>query len=118
MTDHNIAQALYQIAAGRDQVAVRKSELDVDRDRAYEDALNQRAVIQQEGKTQELELRRSHFQRVLESMPVAVIVVDRDGTFSFRNRRFVQLFGYDAADVPDSETWLQRALRWLLRMET
>ncbi|MBP6852739.1 MAG: PAS domain S-box protein, partial [Rhodoferax sp.] len=58
---------------------------------------------------QELELRRSHFQRVLESMPVAVIVVDRDGTFSFRNRRFVQLFGYDAADVPDSETWLQRA---------
>ena len=52
------AESAEKIAAGRDQVAVRKSELDVDRDRAYEDALNQRAVIQQEGKTQELELRR------------------------------------------------------------
>ena len=57
----------------------------------------------------ELELRRDHFQRVLESMPVAVIVIDQDGTISFRNRRFVELFGYDANEVPDTRAWLQRA---------
>ena len=58
---------------------------------------------------QELEVRRGNFQRVLESMPVAVMLVDADGTIRFRNRKFVQLFGYDAADVPNTLTWLQRA---------
>ena len=57
----------------------------------------------------ELEIRRGHFERVLESMPVAVVVVDADGTISFRNRKFEQLFGYDAKDVPDNRTWLRLA---------
>ena len=47
-----------KIAAGRDQVTVRKSELDTDRDVAYEQALNERAAIQEQGKTRELDLKR------------------------------------------------------------
>jgi len=57
----------------------------------------------------ELDLRRSHFQRVLESMPVAVIVVDADSRISFRNQRFTQLFGYTPEEVPDTRAWLERA---------
>lgn len=47
-----------KIAAGKDQVTVRKSELDVDRDTAYQESLNERARIQEEGKQRELALRR------------------------------------------------------------
>lgn len=47
-----------KIAAGKDQVTVRKSELDTDRDVAYEQALNERAAIQEQGKTRELDLKR------------------------------------------------------------
>ena len=57
----------------------------------------------------ELEQRRDHFQRVLESMPVGVIVLDADDRISFRNQHFMQLFGYDAQEVPDRQAWLERA---------
>lgn len=47
-----------QIAQGRDATTIKKSEMDTDRDLSYEEALNQRAVIQEQGKQRELEMRR------------------------------------------------------------
>ncbi len=52
------ADTALKVAAGRDQVTVRKSELDTDRDRAYQESLNERARIAEDGKTQELALKR------------------------------------------------------------
>ncbi len=52
------AESAAQIAAGKDQVTLQKSKLDVDRDTAYEVALNERARIAEEGKQRELELKR------------------------------------------------------------
>lgn len=52
------AASAEKIAAGKDQVTVRKSELDVDRDTAYQEALNERARIAEEGKERELAMRR------------------------------------------------------------
>ena len=36
-------------------------------------------------------------------------LVQDDGLISFRNQRYVQICGYTAKDVPDTETWWQRA---------
>ena len=52
------AASAEKIAQGKDAVTIKKSELDVDRDTAYESALNERATIQEQGKARELELRR------------------------------------------------------------
>lgn len=52
------AQTSVEVAKGRDAVTIRKSELDVDRDTKFEEALNERARIAQLGKEQELALKR------------------------------------------------------------
>jgi hypothetical protein len=52
------AASAEKVAASRDQTSVKKSELDVDRDTAYQEALNERARIMGDSKDRELELRK------------------------------------------------------------
>lgn len=52
------AASAEKVAASRDQASVQKSELDLDRDTAYQEALNERARIMGEGKDRELQLRK------------------------------------------------------------
>ena len=52
------ADATIKTAQSRDAATVRKSELDTDRDAAYENALNRRAEIQSESDQKELDLKR------------------------------------------------------------
>ena len=52
------AASAEKIAQGRDATSVEKSRIDTDRDVAYEQALNERTVIQEQGKQRELEMRR------------------------------------------------------------
>ncbi|WP_426304096.1 EAL domain-containing protein [Acidovorax facilis] len=46
---------------------------------------------------------------ILERLPMGLCLVQTDGRISFRNDRYVQICGYTAQDVPDVETWWQRA---------
>ncbi|KRD55783.1 diguanylate cyclase [Acidovorax sp. Root275] len=46
---------------------------------------------------------------ILEHLPMGLCLVQPDGRISFRNARYVQICGYTAEDVPDVETWWQRA---------
>ena len=52
------ADATLKASQSRDAAGVQKSKIDSDRDTQYQQALNERAGIMQEGKSQELELRR------------------------------------------------------------
>jgi PAS domain S-box-containing protein len=44
-------------------------------------------------------------QRILDDMPVAVCLVDGGGAIYFRNRRFLDAFGYDEKTVPTLKEW-------------
>jgi PAS domain S-box-containing protein len=57
----------------------------------------------------ELETRQSQFRRILESMPVAVAFVARDGGIGFCNQRFTAIFGYTTADIPTIDIWWDKA---------
>lgn len=52
------AASAEKVAVSRDQASVKKSELDLDRDTAYQEALNERARIMGDGKDRELQLRK------------------------------------------------------------
>lgn len=64
-----------EVAKGRDAVTIRKSELDTDRDRAYEEALTQRAIVAEEGKGRELGLKRE--LEILKMTNAAKIELDK-----------------------------------------
>ena len=46
---------------------------------------------------------------ILERLPMGLCLVQPDGRISFRNQRYVQICGYTEAEVPDVDTWWERA---------
>ncbi len=64
-----------------------------------------------ERKRAEQSLRESEerFRKLLEKTPLPLGLVDEDGVITFRNERFIRVFGYTAEDVPTIVEWWQRA---------
>ncbi len=49
------------------------------------------------------------FRKVLEHAPFGIVSMGSDGTLTYANPRFRQLFGYGLNDIPDTEPWLALA---------
>jgi len=62
-------------------------------------------------KKAEQTLRESEerFRELLEKAPLPLGLVDKEGLITFRNERFVRVFGYTDEDVPTIVEWWQRA---------
>jgi PAS domain S-box-containing protein len=56
-----------------------------------------------------LETSELRFRRILEAAPLALAYFTASGEISYRNARFVDLFGYTAQDAPTAREWLQLA---------
>ncbi|MBW8325989.1 MAG: PAS domain S-box protein [Prolixibacteraceae bacterium] len=64
-----------------------------------------------ERKQAEEALRESEkkFRELMESIPLPVTYINEEGEINFRNTRFVQVFGYTAAEVPTIKEWWVKA---------
>jgi len=64
-----------------------------------------------ESKRIEEALRRSEARTrwILDHVPFPLSVMDKEGVITFRNKRFVQVFGYTEEEVPTLHEWWQRA---------
>jgi PAS domain S-box-containing protein len=64
-----------------------------------------------ERKRAEEELRESEkkFRKLLESTPLPLCYVNKDGVITFRNERFVKVFGYTESEVPTLAEWWMNA---------
>jgi len=62
-------------------------------------------------KKAEKELRKSEekFRNLLQSIPLPIVYVNNEGVFTFRNDRFIEIFGYTEEIVPDINEWWARA---------
>ena len=56
-----------------------------------------------------LRTEKQRFQTLSENAPFAMVTIDKDGTFKYLNRKFIDLFGYDLNDVPNGKEWFRRA---------
>ncbi|MBV7540308.1 EAL domain-containing protein [Acidovorax sp. sic0104] len=56
-----------------------------------------------------LRTNEQRLRGILERLPMGLCLVQPDGRISFRNRRYVEICGYTEAEVPDGDTWWQRA---------
>ncbi len=52
---------------------------------------------------------KEKFQIISESVPFGMAMLDRDGTIKYVNPKFIELFGYDAANLPHVIEWIMRA---------
>ncbi|HWQ18424.1 MAG TPA: PAS domain S-box protein, partial [Methanotrichaceae archaeon] len=54
-------------------------------------------------------IERSRFQTLSENSPFGMAIIEEDGTISYINPKFRELFGYDLKDIPTGRVWFRRA---------
>jgi P-type Cu+ transporter len=69
----------------------------------------QAEIIERNHVEEELRESEEKFRKLLESTPLPICYVDKDGIITFRNQRFVKIFGYDANEVPTLKEWWNKA---------
>ncbi|MBA4418019.1 MAG: hypothetical protein C0392_08935, partial [Syntrophus sp. (in: bacteria)] len=52
---------------------------------------------------------REKFQTLSENTPYGMAMIAKDGTFTYLNPKFMELFGYDLTDIHDGKTWFRKA---------
>ncbi|MBN1235147.1 MAG: PAS domain S-box protein [Methanotrichaceae archaeon] len=58
---------------------------------------------------EELEDRSRNITSIIENAPLAIAIIEKDGTFSSINPKFVELFGYDLEEISCGREWFKRA---------
>ena len=62
-------------------------------------------------KRMEEALRKSEarFRQLVKTLPLPLAIINNEGMYTFINDKFVQVFGYDQADLPTREKWRELA---------
>jgi PAS domain S-box-containing protein len=61
------------------------------------------------------------FQKLVEGAPLPLCYLDKEGVITFRNDRFIKIFGYEIIDVPTIKEWWEKAYpdaeyrKWVLQ---
>gem|GEM_PF-686412 len=56
-----------------------------------------------------LRVERSRFQTMSENSPFGMAIIEEDGTISYINPKFRELFGYDLREIHTGREWFRRA---------
>ena len=56
-----------------------------------------------------LNMEKQRFQKLTDSAPFSMVIIQRDGSFSYTNPKFREMFGYDLNDVPNGREWFRKA---------
>ena len=56
-----------------------------------------------------LRLEKQRFQSLADNSPFGMVVIQSDGTFTYANPKFKEMFGYDLSDVPNGREWFRKA---------
>jgi PAS domain-containing protein len=57
----------------------------------------------------ELKDRSRNITSIIENAPLAIAIIERNGTFSSINPKFVDLFGYGPEEIPCGRDWFRKA---------
>jgi len=60
-------------------------------------------------KTAKLKKSEERFKILAENAPIGLSIMKPDNTFEYFNPKFAHIFGYTIEDIPDKETWFEKA---------
>ncbi len=66
-------------------------------------------ITAQKRAEEEIIREREKLRTLSDNAPFGMVLIDRDGRFTYVNAKFTELFGYDLSDVPDGRAWFNRA---------
>ncbi len=70
---------------------------------------NLRDISQRKEVERILEEREQVFRGLADAAPFGISIINPDGNFEYLNSKFREVFGYSLEDIPNKETWFQRA---------
>ncbi len=56
-----------------------------------------------------LRVQTERFQMLSDYAPFGMMMIGKDGTFTYVNPKFTEIFGYELGDVPNGSEWCRRA---------
>ncbi|MCP4024483.1 MAG: PAS domain S-box protein, partial [Desulfobacteraceae bacterium] len=57
----------------------------------------------------ELQQSEEKFRSLVEDSPLAISLIGKNGEYKYVNPRFIQIFGYNLADLPNGQEWFKKA---------
>jgi len=54
-------------------------------------------------------LEKDELEIILESLPIGIMLLNRENKIRYLNKKFVELFGYEKDEIPDGRTWFRKA---------
>lgn len=66
-------------------------------------------VAQREQAEAAITKEREKLQTLFDNAPFGMVLIDAKGHFTYLNRKFTELFGYDLSDIPNGRTWFKKA---------
>ncbi len=58
---------------------------------------------------EEITREREKLKTLSDNAPFGMVLIDKEGHFTYINRKFTELFGYELPDIPDGRTWCRKA---------
>ena len=68
-----------------------------------------RDVTERKESQDNLEFEHERFQMLADNAPFGMLILSETGDFEYMNPKFLELFGYDLHEIPDSRKWLKLA---------
>ncbi|MFC1862541.1 ATP-binding protein [Thermodesulfobacteriota bacterium] len=56
-----------------------------------------------------LKKEETKFRILVEESPLGIALVSADGRYKYLNPKFIEIFGYDLTDIPNSREWFKKA---------
>ncbi len=58
---------------------------------------------------EEIAREREKLKTLSDNAPFGMILIEQEGHFTYINRKFTELFGYNLSNIPDGRTWCRKA---------
>jgi two-component system, sporulation sensor kinase E len=52
---------------------------------------------------------KNRLKNITENLPLGMVFIDVDGDYKYINPKFVEMFGYEQAEIPDGRSWFKQA---------
>ncbi|SLM32492.1 putative Related to two-component system sensory/regulatory protein (Ntr family) [Desulfamplus magnetovallimortis] len=69
-----------------------------------------RDITARKSAEESLKQSEARFRKMIEKSPFAMMIVDDNDNIIFVNDKFVNILGYEKKDIPDMESWWQKAV--------
>lgn len=68
-----------------------------------------RDVTERKRAEEEIARERQRLKTLSDNAPFGMVLIDEQNHFTYINKKFTELFGYDLSNIPDGRTWCRKA---------